>query len=70
MFTKQTADIDKKTAIEVITYKVKYCSNEELADMLNMLEESYFRNHKVHENLPDNIDQTSSRVIRSIKDFN
>jgi hypothetical protein len=70
MLTKSTVDIDRQTAVAVITSKVNYCSNEELAGMLEMLEESYFRNYKVHDKLPDDDGHSSRRVIRSIRDFN
>lgn len=67
MSIKSTYDIDKQTAITIIISKVMSCTNEQLENMLEQFEESYFRNYIVHDQLPTELD--NNRVIRNFNDF-
>lgn len=67
MGIKSTYDIDRQTAISVIVSKLNTCTNEQLANMLEAFEESYFRNYMVYDQLPDNPDEY--RTIRNLGEF-
>lgn len=67
MGIKSTFDIDRQTAIAVIVSKVISCTNEQLENMLEEFEESYFRNYIVYDQLPDKPDKY--RTIRDFSDF-
>lgn len=67
MGIKRTYDIDRQTAITVIINKVGNCTNEQLANMLEEFDESYFRNYMVHDQLPGDTDEF--RTIRDLGDF-
>ena len=69
MSIKTTHDIDRATALTVILNKIMFMTNEQLANILEEFEESYFRNYWVHDKLPDNIEERSSYVIKDIRDF-
>lgn len=68
MGIKSTFDIDRQTAITIIVSKVYSCTNDQLANILEEFEESYFRNYTVCDKLPDVIDD-DCRVIRNINEF-
>lgn len=67
MGIKSTYDIDRETAITVILSKIYQSTNDQLAEMLEVFEESYFRNYNVYDQLPDNSD--NDRIIKNINDF-
>ena len=67
MGIKSTYDIDRSTAIEVITSKVYGCTNEQLASMLLDFNESYFRNYCVWNQLPK--EDKYGMIIESVEDF-
>jgi hypothetical protein len=67
MGIKSTYNIDRQTAINVIMSKIHYSTNEQLADMLESFEESYFRNYIVYDQLPNEVDDY--RTIKNIRDF-
>lgn len=67
MGIKSTYSIERKTAIAVIVSKINSCSNEQLANMLEEFEESYFRNYIVYDSLPD--DTYEDRIIRNFGEF-
>lgn len=64
---KSTFNIDRETAINVIVSKINRCSNEQLANMLEEFDESYFRNYIVDNELPDNPDDY--KTIYNFNDF-
>lgn len=66
MGIKSTFDIDRQTAIAVIVSKINNCSNEQLENILEEFDESYFRNYIVHDYLPD---EDEDRVIKTVSDF-
>lgn len=66
MSIKTTHDIDRQTAIAVILSKINNCSNNQLANILEEFDESYFRNYFVYDNLPN---ENGNFVIKSIGDF-
>lgn len=65
MSIKTTYDIERETAIAVIISKINNCSNEQLANMLEEFDESYFRNYIVHQKLPED----NNYRINSVLDF-
>lgn len=69
MSIKTTYDIDRATALTVILSRIYTMTNDQLANVLEEFEESYFRNYSVHDKLPENIEEKSSFVIRDIRDF-
>ena len=66
MSIKTTYDIDRNTAIEIILSKIYKCKNEELANILEEFEESYYRNYFVHNKLPK---EKYQFTIENINDF-
>ena len=68
MGIKNTFDIDRQTAITVIVSKINNCTNEQLANMLLDFKESYFRNYRVYDELPEQDEY--SRTIKTVDDFN
>ncbi len=66
MGIKSTHDIDRQTAIAVIVSKIHECSNQQLANILEEFDESYFRNYMVFDQLPD---EDGYMVIKDIKEF-
>lgn len=66
MSIKTTHDIDRQTAIAVIVSKINTCSNDQLANMLEEFDESYFRNYFVYDNLPN---EDGNFVIKTVSDF-
>lgn len=66
MSIKTTHDIDRQTAIAVIVSKINNCSNDQLANMLEEFDESYFRNYIVHDSLPD---EDGNFVIKTVSNF-
>lgn len=66
MGIKNTYDIDRQTAITVIVSKVNSCTNEQLANMLEEFDESYFRNYIVHNQLTN---EPNDRTISNISEF-
>ena len=48
MGIKSTYDIERSTALAVILSKLHECSNEQLANMLEQFDESYFRNYNIN----------------------
>jgi len=70
MGIKSTYDIDRETAIQVLMSKVYKCTNDELADMLEALPESHFRNYAVFNELKEEpYEWGEERVIRDITQF-
>ena len=69
MSIKTTYDIDRTTALAVISSKLFYMTNDQLANVLEEFEESYFRNYWVHDKLPEDIEERSSFVIKDVSDF-
>ncbi len=67
MGIKSTFYIDRQTAINVILEKIDNCSNEQISNMLEEFDESYFRNYIVHDQLPDYCDE--NRTIKSVHEF-
>ncbi len=65
MGIKSTHYITRQTAIAVIVSKINECSNQQLANMLEEFDESYFRNYIVFDQLPDD----DYMVIKDIKEF-
>lgn len=53
MGIKTTYNIDRETAIEVIKLRLDNLSNEYLAEILLVFDESYFRNYSVTNVLPN-----------------
>ncbi len=68
MGIKSTFDIDRQTAIAVIVSKINTCSNEQLSNMLEEFEESYFRNYVVHDSLPDK-EEDDDYFIKTLSGF-
>ena len=68
MGIKSTYDIDRETAIAVITSKINNCTNQSLANMLLEFEESYFRNYNVYDELPEQDEYNT--VIKTVDEFN
>lgn len=66
MSIKTTHTINRQTSIEVIINKINECSNEQLSNILEEFDESYFRNYIVYDNIPD---ENGNFVIRNINDF-
>lgn len=67
MGIKSTFDIDRQTAIAVIMSKINSCDNNQLADILEIFEESYFRNYIVYDYLSEDVDEY--RTIRNFNEF-
>ncbi len=66
MGIKSTYYINRQTAIAVIVSKINECDNQQLANMLEEFDESYFRNYMVFDQLPDEDDDM---IIKSITEF-
>jgi hypothetical protein len=66
MSIKTTHHIDRQTALAVIVSKINNCSNDQLANILEEFDESYFRNYLVYDNLPD---KDGNYVIKTVSDF-
>ena len=66
MSIKTTYDINRETAIAVIVSKINNCSNDQLANMLEEFDESYFRNYFVYDELPN---EFANYVIKKVSDF-
>lgn len=56
MGIKSTYYISRETAIKVVLNKIEDCTNEELAEILEGFNESYFRNYIVCDKLPEHDD--------------
>lgn len=69
MSIKATHDIDRATAISVIINKINECSNDQIANMLEEFDESYFRNYAVHDVLPDVSSEYEMFTIRNFNEF-
>ena len=67
MGIKSTYDIGRETAIEVIINKIHSCTNDQLSNMLEEFEESYFRNYAIYDEIPE--DASSYRTIKTYQDF-
>ena len=67
MGIKSTYDIERETAINVIISKLHTCTNNQLGEMLEVFDESYFRNYMVYDSLPD--DSDDYRIIKTVEDF-
>lgn len=71
MSIKSTHYITRKTTIKVIKSKLEYCTNEELAEMLESLPDNTFRNFRVYDRkieLP-NEEYIQDRVIHNINEY-
>lgn len=66
MSIKTTHHINRRTAIAVIVSKINNCSNDQLENMLEEFDESYFRNYYVYDSLPD---EEGNYVIKTVSDF-
>lgn len=67
MSIKITYDITRELAIKIILEKVDTTTNEELSEILESFEVSYFRNYNVMEQLPS---EKYMFTIESIQQFN
>jgi len=67
MGIKSTYHINRQTAIAVIVGKLNSCTNEQLAEILESFEESYFRNYIAHNQLPEELDE--HKTIRNSAEF-
>lgn len=67
MGIKSTYNIDRQTAIAVIVSKINNCTNEQLADILEEFDESYFRNYIVYDKLQEEADEY--RTISNFSEF-
>lgn len=67
MGIKSTYNIDRQTAIAVIVSKINSCTNEQLANMLEEFDESYFRNYIVYDKLQEEADEY--RTISNFSEF-
>lgn len=67
MGIKSTYNIDRKTAIAVIVSKINNCTNEQLANILEEFDESYFRNYIVYDKLQEEADEY--RTISNFSEF-
>lgn len=56
-----------KTAIAVIVSKINNCTNEQLANILEEFDESYFRNYIVYDKLQEEDDEY--RTISNFSEF-
>lgn len=66
MGIKSTYDIERELAINIILNKINECSNEQLSNILEEFNESYFRNYKVYNYLPN---EFSDRAIKTFSEF-
>ena len=66
MSIKTTHDIDRQTSIDIILSKIHSCTNDQLANMLEEFDESYFRNYFVYDELPN---EDGNYVIKTVSDF-
>jgi hypothetical protein len=67
MSIKTSYEIDRATAIGVIQSSLHLCTNEQLAEALEAVDESEFRNFMVYDHLPDTSDHT--RIISDVRQF-
>ena len=68
MSIKSTYNINRQTAIIIIISKIHSCTNEQLGNILEEFEESYFRNYEVFDNIPDCYKDWDN-TIQNIYDF-
>lgn len=66
MSIKTTHYIERQTAIAIIVSKINSCSDDQIANMLEEFDESYFRNYIVCDSLAD---ESHNFVINSVSDF-
>ena len=69
MSIKTTHDIDRQTAIAVIVSKINSCTNDQLANMLEEFDESYFRNYFVYDDLSESNQDDGNYVIKTVNEF-
>lgn len=67
MGIKSTYYLNRETAINVILQKIDTCTNEQLSNMLEDFDESYFRNYTVFDVLPSESDD--DRTIKNVEEF-
>ena len=67
MSIKTTHDITRELAIRIILEKLDNATNDELSEMLECFEESYFRNYNVVNQLPS---EKYMFTIETIEQFN
>ena len=68
MGIKSTFDIERETAIDIILGEVIYCTNQQLSNILDEFDKSYYRNYIVYNELPDD-NPYRNRIIRNISKF-
>ena len=69
MSIKTTHDIDRQTAIAVIVSKINSITNDQLANMLEEFDESYFRNYFVCDDLSGSNQDDGNYVIKTVNEF-
>jgi len=67
MSLKRTYEIERSTASQVISNKLLSCTNHQLAEILEVFEESEFRNYIVRDR--EWMVEDSDKVIKDVSEF-